>query len=455
MAKLGKYTQESFVEADDQNDGINAEVIEAAAKAEVEGTEIQGEIEALGDTPEAMNELATIHGELDDAEQEGGVDAGVAVATERYVNKVLKELGLRPTRFNNRGAFESSSSRRSSTRLAKEGVWDKIKEAFRALKNFIIGLYKKAVAFIRSLFLGAEKMKKSASDMASKVKALKSDKPETTGFEDDDLRQAFFFQKTMPLAVEDVLKTTTSAAGLGTDRHAAFKDLAAKVETIIKDIKTAKSNKSKDDKREDDDKNKEVIALVDAFAKNFTAFKFNGVGVPSADIMAQMDLASGAVKVEGKTVTGLLGNKTLYLGVIQASADQVPAIVVKLKELPVKSQNNGLVTAGSKAELEKICSATEDLAKAAEDADKNAKELEAYGSDLNSVIEKGISAADALGGDAAKEDSARLTRVKGVIAGAASAYSQLMVISSQLAVPTGNKALKYVQKSIACYKKAD
>lgn len=450
MFKLGMYSAENrriARENEGEEVGVTEEVVEAAAAAEVEGGEVTSQVEVMAESPAEMEELSDAYANTVDAEEEGGLTPVEAAALESQVRSIARRLGVEHRPFRKRNAFESAGSRMSATRQAREGIWDTIKKAWKALKDFIVGLYRKATSFLRNQFSGADSLKSNAEDLKTTVSNLKTDKPEKVAFEDQSLADALFFGGKAG-SVATVVTATIDAMSFAAKKHGAFKTFADKVNDQIKAIEDALKNKDKDDKRTDDERNKEVADLVATFAGELV--KGGGAKPSAADV-------SGipGVMENGTTLKGLLHNQSLLVVMSKAEDGQMPHIEVKLAKPAAGGDKSATVRAGDKGTLTSICEEVVKLAGSIKDTNKQVGEMEAFQSQLEGLISRGIKAADSIGNDASKETVKSLTRIKGVIATIGSSYVRMMTISAQLGSPTGKAALSYVKKSVACYGKKE
>lgn len=149
----------------EMQDGIQEAQVEAAEVDEI-ATAIEDAEVAAGNMEEAAEVL------------EGGVESGEGVSEETAqavdiaVEAALNMLGASHRGSNLMPSLESwgsGHSRLASTKLALEGVSDKIKEIWKKIVEFVKTIAQKVIDFFAKFFDNTERLKKAAAKMRAKV----------------------------------------------------------------------------------------------------------------------------------------------------------------------------------------------------------------------------------------------------------------------------------------------
>ena len=175
-----------------------AEISEGAGEIEQRSTAIEDaetDAETLGDVQDVM---------ADSVETGEGLSRVAAEMAEVVVESICARLGITTKVMPSMESFGSTNSRKASTMLAMEGVGEQIARVWQAIKDAIIKLWNKIVAFVKKITNGNLALEKAAKGLKDRVAKLKGI-PEGDKFEDTSICNAFGVEKVDAAAVKSVL----------------------------------------------------------------------------------------------------------------------------------------------------------------------------------------------------------------------------------------------------------
>lgn len=441
---LNRFSRESdtsdVVESPEELAAVIEDTEAAAADAAVgseQDMQVAGDVDGVND---GGDDLVVAY---DVASSDDDMTPGAAVAVESLINSAAKRMGLKgDVVLGSRNAFESASSRRTHSRLARESIIDKIVEAWKAMINWVKGMYKKVREWIRGLFKSSDSLKKRAEAAKDKIGKVKGDKPKTPTFDDKHVAETFFGTSGTSSAAT-VLKAVTD---LNTDVQklssfaAAFTSLSTGASDIAKEIEKAGK---KDGDADKDMKSEELAKRAHAVAEKFSA---------------SVKTMFGAI-----TPAGSAGDKT-PVAAIKITASKKLQVFVTNGGYPVFSSgmydggsknSNASCPAGDKATCEKICDEVKTLAGKEKDGDEEAKKLDKAEGEILKVIDAGLAAAKKLDGDAGKDAVKEMNGLRAMVTGASQTFQSVLGQLSSARFALGKAACTYVERSASCYDKKD
>ncbi len=389
--------------ADEQVERVQ-ELEEQVAQAEV--AEGQAEVAEMADTVEeavtAIEELADVAGVMEDSiEEEGkegeGLSEDAAEIAEVAVEAICARLGYKPAKkpIPSLEAFGSTSSRLDATKYALEGVADTIKKIWEAIKGFFSRIWEAIKGLWKRLIDASTRVKARAETLEGKLEAAKKDGMIADA---DKKYDAVKFCKAFNVKTAD---TVAEGAVVVLGTHTAVTKEQAKINDSLAALfeKAEKAETSENIKKILDDVANNQLFRKSAFAFNTTvnaeadtekgAFKFNLV---STDVKID--------KAEGKVV----------------SLDDIGTIIAAAK--------------GFQVELEK---AAANLSKA------------------ETVVKKGIAAAEKMSKDDKVDASVAKLRAAGFKAGQAALFTINDNLPT-LGLKAASVALDFAAVNLAGYK---
>lgn len=171
-----------------------------------EGTgEIEGDVAAIEDAETDAETLGDVQDVMADSVETGeGLSPEAADMANVVVESICKRLGIATKIMPSMESFGSTNSRKASTMLAMEGVGEQIARVWQAIKEAIINLWKKIVAFVKKILNGNLALEKAAKGLKERVAKLKGI-PEGDKFEDSSICNAFGVEKVDAGSVKSVL----------------------------------------------------------------------------------------------------------------------------------------------------------------------------------------------------------------------------------------------------------
>ncbi len=257
------------------DDGVPGEVERDVAEVSDAADEVQGDVEALEDAIDSAEDIEAIADAAEQSVEEGeGLDPVAAEIAEVAVESIYRRLGV-PSHVRampSMESFGSKTSRKTATRVAVEGMMDKVKEIWKKVVEFFKNIYNKVVSFVTGLFATSESLIKTLKALETKVKDLKG-VPEEDTVEDKRIPEAFGESEGSSM-FEKAKKTLDAQETC----MVGSLSLTNSISTAIKDVKSAIEKTTTADfavKQPDADKEK-MFSIVSAHFKN--AFKAKDEG---------------------------------------------------------------------------------------------------------------------------------------------------------------------------------
>jgi hypothetical protein len=205
---------------------INAEVTEATSELE----QIEDDVQKLEDAAAGVESIVLA---LEAAQLDGGLTPQAAVFMNIALASYAEPIGLSTSAIPSVESFGGASARLSSTVAsleASKGIWESIKEAilkaWKAVKDFMVGLWNKLFNATAALKQYAEKLKKAATKGE-----LKSGDVKFSG-----IQYLVMEEKAKPdakTAIQDVRHVVAGMTTYAEDIGKTAKDLGAQVKNAL------------------------------------------------------------------------------------------------------------------------------------------------------------------------------------------------------------------------------
>lgn len=363
---------------DDSFEGIGSDdTVGALGEVEAGASEIQedgGEIEdintAIEDAAEDTETLGDIQDIMADSVESGeGLDETSAEIAEVAVEAICARLGIRGSRtMPATESFGSSNSRVAATKIAMEGIGDRIKTIWQAIEKAFISMWTKIKEFFAKFFTNTEKIKKAAAALKEKAK----------GFKDATIKEAAIKSGFVAGAFNEdgTANLNTAKAILG--NHVALTEAALKAKDVIVELaKVVESSvTSKDPASFDKKVAEDAVYFIKAFGSSLKV--------------------TSETKGDAKVVTGKSGafvGGTMCVAEVSISEDSVT--------LSFKQEDSGKKAPESLPTLKhgEILSLLDEVTKLAtvtEDYKKNQAKFDAINKSLIAVAHSVINSADKI-----------------------------------------------------------
>lgn len=165
---------------------------------------IEDDSSLIAETQDDAEVLQDVQDVATDAEAEGGLSPDAAEMAEVITEHIGRKLGIRTRIMPSMESFGSANSRKAATKLAIENIGEQIARIWQVIKDAIVNLWKKIVAFVKKLFNGNLALEKAAKALKDRVKTLKGTVKEDT-FEDGSISSNFGTETVNEAKVSEVL----------------------------------------------------------------------------------------------------------------------------------------------------------------------------------------------------------------------------------------------------------
>lgn len=139
----------------DNSDSLEEAIADTAAE-EDELDDEAAKVEVLQDAAQGLESILNV---LSDAQQRGGLTRETAQMAHLALESIAKEWGgTSGDLMYSVESFGGSSTRLDATRLSMESIKEQLMKVWRAIKNALIAMKDKVVAFLKTIFVASERM---------------------------------------------------------------------------------------------------------------------------------------------------------------------------------------------------------------------------------------------------------------------------------------------------------
>lgn len=139
----------------DNSDSLEEAIADTAAE-EDELDDEAAKVEVLQDAAQGLESILNV---LSDAQQRGGLTRETAQMAHLALESIAKEWGgTSGDLMYSVESFGGSSTRLDATRLSMESIKEQLQKVWRAIKNALIAMKDKVIAFFKSIFVASERM---------------------------------------------------------------------------------------------------------------------------------------------------------------------------------------------------------------------------------------------------------------------------------------------------------
>lgn len=344
------------------------------------------------------------------------------------VESICTRLGITTRVMPSMESFGSANSRKAATKLAMEGVGDAISRVWQAVKEAIINLWNKIVAFVKKILNGNLALEKAAKALKERVAKLKGI-PEEDKFEDSSICNAFGVEKVNAASVISVLNT-----------HMTFCTNSTGIEGAIKAVVDAVAS------------NAPVNAGISSSLRDFI-----GKGITNDATEKETTLYEDKSLINGECikVTAMFKEPTFDKDNSEEGEVTFAYSFVKSEKASTTGKD---VTILSKNDMTKICTEVETLAKdnnkLVSNIEKGRKQVDLFGKAIDKLMGE---EEDKVGEDEGKREAFRNDRKlvnfkRKAISLYATKVGTFATAISGKNIKAGKAALNYVSKCSNKYK---
>ena len=378
-----------------------AEAGEGVEEVAVDSAEVDELATAIEDAEVAADNLEETAEVLEAGVESGeGVSEETAQAAEIAVEAALNMLGTSHRGSSLMPSLESwgsGQSRLQATKIALEGVTDKIKEIWKKIVEFVKMIAQKVVDFFVKFFDNTDRLKKNVAKARAKVNEASGDKPKEANLKSGSVATYFNNgqgKSDFTTAIAIIENHTAQAAG-----SAALVNAASSAVEKLKAFDT--------------DSAKKAIESVVVSASSFTKGEHKG--------------AQGAFSAP------LIGGRRVFVGI---GGDTEPELILEVVEPEKKSTKEAVAL--DKAQCLTMLNKVEELAKATEEYKKVKAKIEGLTKATANLADAAIKAVDNEGSQAG---------VRKAVTSIARNVNRMVTMLPAWNVKVGNVALNYVLAS--------
>lgn len=383
-----------------------AEAGEGVEEVAVDSAEVDELATAIEDAEVAADNLEETAEVLEAGVESGeGVSEETAQAAEIAVEAALNMLGTSHRGSSLMPSLESwgsGQSRLQATKIALEGVTDKIKEIWKKVVEFVKMIAQKVVDFFVKFFDNTDRLKKNVVKARAKVNEASGNKPKETNLKSGSVATYFNNgqgKSDFTTAIAIIENHTAQAAG-----SAALVNAASTAVEKLKAFDTASA--------------KSAIEGVVVSAPAFTKGEHKGTqGI-----------------VQGAFSAPMIGGRRLFVGI---GGDTEPELTLEIVEPEKKSIKEAVAL--DKAECLTMLNKVEELAKATEEYKKVKAKIEGMTKATANLADAAIKAVDNEGSQAG---------VRKAVTSIARNVNRMVTMLPAWNVKVGNVALNYVLASV-------
>ena len=378
-----------------------AEAGEGVEEVAVDSAEVDELATAIEDAEVAADNLEETAEVLEAGVESGeGVSEETAQAAEIAVEAALNMLGTSHRGSSLMPSLESwgsGQSRLQATKIALEGVTDKIKEIWKKVVEFVKMIAQKVVDFFVKFFDNTDRLKKNVAKARAKVNEASGNKPKEANLKSGSVATYFNNgqgKSDFTTAIAIIEHHTVQAAG-----SAAFVNAASIAVEKLKAFDT--------------DSAKAAIESVVVSAPSFTKGEHKGT--------------------QGAFSAPLIGGRRVFIGI---GGDTEPELTLEVVEPEKKSTKEAVAL--DKAQCLTMLNKVEELAKATEEYKKVKAKIEGMTKATANLADAAIKAVDNEGSQAG---------VRKAVTSIARNVNRMVTMLPAWNVKLGNVALNYVLAS--------
>lgn len=281
---------------------VPAEVESGVAETVEAGGEVAENVETIDAAVNDAEDLQGVHDVMADsvADDGEGLDETAAEVAEVAVESICRRLGFSHGNMPKMESFGSKNSRVAATKLAMEGLVDKLKQVWEAIKAFFQRALEAVKNFFGKFFATNDSIIKTADALAARVRDLPGgNTPESKTFSNGSVADAFSLDnKAASFAqAKAVLATHEELSKNALETIVTLSQAAAATSTAIGSmVKEAKDLGATD---------KSVAAFKKTSAAEITAFLAEAKKVSGSKTKTEKD------GTEIVTSPGIVGNKKM------------------------------------------------------------------------------------------------------------------------------------------------
>jgi hypothetical protein len=395
------------MEIDDEETGAGSDAIEVPGEVRDAEDEVEGREEVIDEAGDDIDTLEDIKDILDEAADKGeGIDETAAKIVEVTTEAIYARLGFTGAQtLGSMESFKNARSRVTATKMAAEGIRDRIGRAWDAIVKFFKDLRAKVKELWVKYVTQVGRLKRAAEAMRRKVASTSGTKKNDT-FKDKSMASKIL-GKDNKVNIEKAIDNTIKEL----DKFSAMKD---KVGELVEKYATDKDL---------DEKSKDFLkSYADATRKN--------AGVGS--------------KAEYDETKVMIGNKRIAF-YVDESEEKVTFDILEV------TVDNGVedeeIDVESKPELEKHCSSVVKLCQTVLAAKERKEKADAKVEKALEKISKEVSEKDK------SDEGKKLAKDTRMVRELLRAASKMSYLPEKIAVSGCHTALAYVGKCLREYEK--
>lgn len=382
----------------------------------------QSDTESLGDIQDVMAESV---------ESGEGLSEDAAKISEIAIENICTRLGIRSNRvMPSLESFGSKNSRLTATKVAMEGVGDKIKEIWLAIKRAFASVWQKIKDFFAKFFQNTEKVKKYAETLKDKASGLKSAKIKENSIKNSSIANTFNVGGKANLAsVESILGNHSNLTNAVLGVKDSLGIVAGLLESGLRD----------------------------------EAANLDGVGDAIEKIQKSLLIGGSAETKKDKKGESLIGKAGPFVGgefysftLYRAKGDGNMDIEVSFsRDAPEKKADESVPTL-KQAEAVKVCETVIALMNTTDTYKKSQAKIEAINKAYLKTVDAAIGLADTLAksSDSNTKLTSKVNAIRKALTDMNGLSTRLIVLTPSMNVSAAKTALNYVAASLKQYETA-
>ena len=421
--------EEAEAELPVEGDAIEQQVAEASAEVEASTAETVEQVadveEVTGAVDDAVADSDTLEGIQDvmaeSVERGEGLDETAAAVAEVAVEAICARLGIRTSGrvLPAMESFGSKNSRVAATKIAMEGIGDKISAIWEAIKKAFKNVWMKIKDFFAKFFSNTEAVKKLAASLKSKAEDLKGSTAKETTMKVGGLASMIGFgTKADAASAKQILDNQISITN-------SFLASAGAIETVIKTANDALKA------------GKDIGNKVQDLAKS------------GKDLSTSILKGGKSEDKDGSTVTTLgplVGGSSIVVSTGKVnSVDVTNGEQSKAESIPVLSLD----------ECSKLCDEVTAAMVVTEEFKKKQALLDKLNAAALAAADSGLSFAKKLDGEDGAKVASAANEARKTLVSVNNMTTRLITMIPSWNVKAGKATLNYVGKSLAQYGKEE